>query len=1559
MTNTKTGKSLKDKTTIINNNADNNCTDDVGQRTWSENVVSRGFDYDFKEDESLENSSDADDQVPNSADTTTSFSLQECMDEFRARRRRKSTVSQNRQEVEDCKNKTYFVDATEQDLINQNLCNKLQERKCKPCRNGFCYCFTSDSGDGGANFGGCARVVTARNQRHSKRVEREQISNQFKNKVINSKARSHNKEFFRTRKTSDKTHANKIKSGKISQMKAISRLETSARDAPLVHITQELRNNCVISEVRVNKDKINSSLLCAKRKNVDNCKQFSYSIQGTLKPTAPSLEQILEDKNQKKPEDNKNTTSVLDKSMQYIECKARRSNFGGLLLKKRMIHSDFNYKPRNPINPPPKPPRNSVCSEGKYSSSSESTSSVKEAEKILDEFLAKNGIQATGVSSKLDGKIRSCSKPPKEIKRKSENFLKTHPSLNDIGRFVESKKGTDISKNNLPLVESEAKLLSDDWSDSKIHHMLNYETTAKYNKFQTAEEQAQPQQHAKREDKSFQNPIGWQIPPKLSLDTVDGGERHNLAANLIDKNTPVKTKLTPKLKSSTTQKFLWSEQLRQLTPWSNKNKRNESTENRLNLRSTSKDFIKTSKKKILSLVSPKKENKDCINLEIRKTPLRNVAVQTSHVDVHGCNNDYKNDSSPQSPPGSYHSPIQSSHIHFPSSTQSQNTTPKAKECISEHFDFSRVVNSPPKKTLRSSHRKLDFAWKENETEKDGVDSILDLAKGRKTYHSFNRDLNQDVSISKLSYILSDIRTKLEESDEKANRTFSETKFNAEHAANGFDCPDSHQTMKDELNLRKCNSRKIELSTREISLNDPIYSEIEENSFHIAESPSFDNYTEIENVKNSNCPELLYAKVNKRPKPVVTTECQPHNQQNVQPLGKIIQDSMKTKKILTNIMPLPPLPEPPENESDCTGHLSHCQSLNNVRVVEHKHNYLSKSDLSLYRSEIFLENLCKSELIVDTQFSQDNLAKVQNSRKCSSYKSTLLSKPIGDPNTLFERKKRLQPESNVLYEINNRDGDNFVDNIGISPTNVADNPPPPSCNNQSTPKKQSFTTKDDIKIDELDVASTNNSGQAYNSCPNMLCDLYDICSFNEATEHENLKNFYTSSILSSRYKSFKNVLRKSFKKSKEIIKNEKKRLSTSLNLSSTNVLANPIIYGSSTNSDFNPTLNLEELFLLDESVPVREQISYTVSVCRKLPELETSSEMVEAERLLLFSTLRLQNQPASIVSLKKETIYGLRKIRVFVDDMILPINTDVNKDIYFNHFYIVTFNCGGVIKSTQSVECENGSAIFRDCGLEFELSSHLETEIKNESCHQNMIRCKVFMLRLRKISTHPTEHNKRTNKLLMERFPSSTISSSRSSSSENEVVSRFRLQGSFDISANEFVPYEYVPQALHNFDQICLRASKSCNISIISETKSINFPKEIRLKGRVEARFAKRVFEGFLNVEDLCLRHNWNRRWCVLDGINLYVWRDENTMNSNPLIAIDLRDTKQYSDCPLTNTPRELCARPRTFSLEYIIRKESENSYRSSVYFSAESQAELDDWLQNINNTLDFITTWLC
>jgi len=76
-------------------------------------------------------------------------------------------------------------------------------------------------------------------------------------------------------------------------------------------------------------------------------------------------------------------------------------------------------------------------------------------------------------------------------------------------------------------------------------------------------------------------------------------------------------------------------------------------------------------------------------------------------------------------------------------------------------------------------------------------------------------------------------------------------------------------------------------------------------------------------------------------------------------------------------------------------------------------------------------------------------------------------------------------------------------------------------------------------------------------------------------------------------------------------------------------------------------------------------------------------------------------------------------------MELPVRADVSQDMFFNYHYICTFECGGRIRSTQSVECQNGSAFFRDCGLEF---------YSGDKADSLELRCQIFMLRLRKVST---------------------------------------------------------------------------------------------------------------------------------------------------------------------------------------------------------------------------------
>lgn len=290
---------------------------------------------------------------------------------------------------------------------------------------------------------------------------------------------------------------------------------------------------------------------------------------------------------------------------------------------------------------------------------------------------------------------------------------------------------------------------------------------------------------------------------------------------------------------------------------------------------------------------------------------------------------------------------------------------------------------------------------------------------------------------------------------------------------------------------------------------------------------------------------------------------------------------------------------------------------------------------------------------------------------------------------------------------------------------------------------------------VDVDRSNINDHLSNTCPNAPNIQNDIMpnvdqrpshshSMDEVDEYASVKNANIRNINTlTRYKSLKNVLQKSFRKSKTFIKTEGKRLSNSFNLSANNANGISSLYRDK-QSCTDSYLNLEALFSLNESSSINEQLAKTVSICRKLPDLEISTEMVEAERLLLFSALRRENQQTeSSFPTKSRTMKQKPKMRFFIDEMYLPVVSNVNQDIFFNYFYIVTFECGGVIKSTQSAECVNGSAVFRDCGIEFTFSSELETSVTPESSNnKNCIQCNIFMLRLRKISTISIEPRKR-------------------------------------------------------------------------------------------------------------------------------------------------------------------------------------------------------------------------
>ncbi|XP_073812167.1 uncharacterized protein isoform X2 [Musca autumnalis] len=1537
--------------------------------------------------------------------TSTSFSLEECMNEFRARRVRR-TSTHSRQEGEKRCNNDKDVNSSDRDLINQNLSNKQQERKCKPCKDGFCYCFTSDSGDGGA---GVSETVNRKEFRGHKSSEYD--------KGFDNKHTKTNKMHVKTPSDVPHKQKNGDRVSQVGHISAISRLETTGKDAPLIHIIQELRDNCVISEVRVNKNKLNYR--CSKDKsNSDRAKnkvsektyKDLHKKQSTNRhsmpmephtPSAPPLDNISEE-----------CPSMTEKTQTV-----RRHKAGGRLLQKRLSISNAKYKQRESNDPPPKPPRSSLSvGENSSKSSSSTSSSVREAERILDEFLANRGYKnkRTADASKNLPHYSRISRPQNKQenrirqeneKRKSyplgpeekiaKQVLATYPSLSDLEGTVQSKKCIHYDKNIRSINDNNVKIHRIGWNDPKIHDMLNYESNKNEKLFRSTSTQAGPQQ-------TTQN-IGWDVPPKLNIDTVDGIGRHNMASNFEIKNTPTKGNVVhPKHAKQTChkQKRIWPQHIRNFSPWGKKTEISKEIHKNA-IGSSSKKFLKSSKRKILRLVSPKKENKERQNIEIRKTPYRNVAVQTLNEDFHR-----------QSPPGSYHSPLQSQSL---SCSASQNITTNENDSENPNFDFSRQVNSPPKKPTRSSQRKLFFPL---DCSPACIAKNVTTQNDKKTYKSFNEELDQDVSLSKMSYILSNIRAKLEASDDHAIRTFqsfwipgpdpafdsmpdvtsknqiSKTKIRYDFELTGpmdifirpwrknkrmvfpldtfahdweppyfiyFSYGINGDPLKFWLEIEESHRGQHEdgmLSQTHYPNcvdchNEPIYSEIEDDSIHISESPNLETRTGIQHFNVQNNPNVLYALVDKSNKNIRPCSTQ---QRNPTSLGTILHDSLKSKRNTQKISSLSPLPEPPEGEvsslsspSSFEGQLIQYQSLNNVRVMEHNSppkrlRNLSKSDLSLHRSEIFLENLCRSEVVLENlqdSVNGHNLQKVENK---SSEQSNLDPRKSSTEATAMGSTDYTMEDDAVSYELPVNEqfdvNDSVYDNLASK--------------NQSTPKKPSFTTKDKYchMVDGMKHQEMEYDEHISSSCPSTPNKLLQnttntntrAYSLNVISDIQSSPKNQTSSKLLPNLRS---ALNKSFRRSKDFVKRETKKIPNSLNFKKSksddlrvNVCKNVFNCQDST---VGSDIDLDSLLSISQSASISEQLVHVVNICRNFPESEISSEMVEAERLLLFSALRRESQGKSPAHQSERTLKQTTKSYIFIDDMFLPIREDPTRDIFFNYFYIVTFECGGIIRSTQSAECQKGLAIFRDCGMEFMLHSDQIGNNENEGVH-----CNIFMLRLRKVSCVTTE----SNKMKLKEMKGTT--SNTSSSSSIDLVSRFRLQASFTLTSKDFIPFEMVLHESIKSHRTCLRSSRTCNIVLTSSSTSSNLSGEIQVKGRAELRIPKIIHAGYLNVEDPNTQHNWNRRWCVLDGINLQIWRDENTLNQSPLLVVYIQATMNT----IRPAPRDLCARPRSFCLTCTIPKLDDQVAVSSIFFAADTQEDLNEWLDKLNRTLSLINCWL-
>ncbi|EDW85603.1 uncharacterized protein Dwil_GK23171 [Drosophila willistoni] len=1482
-----------------------------------------GSKYHAEEEDEEEDDEDEDEEEDSCS--STSFSLQECINEFRARRiRRVSTHSR------DCENvhtpgpmvvpDPQIAASADADLINQNRCNKAQERKGKPCKNGFCYCFTSDSGDCGSIIVPTrTRDSHVRHQKRSRRLE------------------SHHNQKLSTQLPKDRSKKGENQQGcrsnpaALAPLTAVSRLCTTDENAPLIHIIQELRDNCVVSEVRVNRHKLSETSRRSKSQPVMTPKVGIIQPR-IYEPTAPPLSNISEQNDSAPIEEDHHLIEEVGTSLKSGRSRRSSSGGGGRLLQKRLSsQGEVSFKTRDALKPPPKPPRRVTQSlDGKFSLSSltSTCASVREAEQVLDEFLKSRGIQ-----------LPKSSSPTKKTKRKSYPMSATEkpkckpnavvpscPSLSDMERIVKSKRGVHYAKNiqqALSRKEPVEKNIIIGWAEPKIEQMLNHQS-------KVHQSQAEPQVA-----------IGWQLPsqpqiqqiepravmPKVSLDTVDGGVCENLDRG--KKHTPIKY---PTKGEQASQKFIWGEQWRNLSPW-NGSKKGKS------LGKKSKNFLNQSKQKILRFVSPKKTNHQQEDHSQTLPRHCSVGVQTSMQSRSNLELNLQS----LSPPGSYHSPVQST--PSASSGRQQNVTDLEPE--RPYFDFERQVPAPrisPKKLSRCNRaRKLDFKSTEQPT---------------RTYRSYQKELDQDVTITKIGYLLSSIREKLEASDDRAVQTFQDcTRFNPlkRHENVTFDCLDGpHRSV---ISTSDEGALQTHQHVEQLHNSEPIYSEIEEDCLRIRGSPQYEVRTaaflpEITPV-STPCvgvstlavnerkattvpvpppidPDVIYAKVKKPCKMQVKT----------QPvaLGKFLHESLKNGSFFQ----FSPLPMEPSSSFDVLTEATESrrtpstvhQSLNNISEQHSppkKNRSLSKSELSLQRSEIFLDNLCRSEIVLDREEST-RLEKVPNNCLRQIDKST--SADVVSYDLPHESGAGLYEEFEMVDA--SAGGTSFATTTVYGSCQIE--PLSPPSENQSTPKKKPdsrFTTKPtrSLSVDINDGPSTPVRPFGLNLSQSCPTSPHQPPSASLDEFIDTLPSRTESQLLSvsamARYRLLKDAVRRSYRRGKSLILAKTHSLNQSHDQSNQ---TEGELDGSTTYASFQ----LDSL--LNNSLSTNEQLAAAVSICRQMPDLEISAEMVEAERLLLFSTLRQK----SLTDATRSQIQSQdgRKAQCFlIDGMQLPVRADASQDMFFNYYFISTFECEGRICSTQSVECQSGMAVFRDCGLEFYSSDQADTL---------ELRCQIFMLRLRKVSTLALE----PTKTMKQRDSTSLSSSSSCSTSREQIVSRFRLHASFSLRPSQLAPFDLVASETKSSDEMCLRSFRSWSLPLTSHTKSTNLEPYITLTGRVEVRLPKVQYAAYLNVQDSKTKHHWNRHWCTLEGVQLSVWRQENNLSDEPpLINLQLDTNRRSTVDPV---PRELCARARTFMLNCRI----SNGESMEVFFAADTQAELTDWLKHLNETLAFSKKWL-
>ncbi|XP_021695189.1 anillin-like [Aedes aegypti] len=462
-----------------------------------------------------------------------------------------------------------------------------------------------------------------------------------------------------------------------------------------------------------------------------------------------------------------------------------------------------------------------------------------------------------------------------------------------------------------------------------------------------------------------------------------------------------------------------------------------------------------------------------------------------------------------------------------------------------------------------------------------------------------------------------------------------------------------------------------------------------------------------------------------------------------------------------------------------------------------------------------------------------------------------------------------------------------------------------------------------------------------------------------------------------YRSLKDRLRSSFRKSKRFIKNEHRKIANLFDEKSNvkredgNRVAFNLgdyqrkyesevdaeeIYQSLSNAGSLTELNNQFLAELVNQIKtqcdLKKQLKQALAVCRNTREFECSSELIEAERLMLLSTLK---ETAARNELSKIDYNGNEKLLsdskkvgvVALNHFEFPLKETAMNDMLFNYFYLIVCSYKNQVKATLAKERYEDRVCFRNCEIKFhDLDADYE------------IRVEVYVLRLRKnarnYSFESKYHLNKDNKTLFDSLPSpaklrnpAKLLTPRSSSPKNfdfdNEFSRFKSQGYITLNSSHLLPTSSHTQhplandqlleschhspyysASSNFQQM-VRKQGDHNIYLVEDFKYLQLDSTVynsNLLGGIGMSFKSEVLfmnsdiSGFLTVGDIRNeRIDWSRKWCKVNGFVLEFWNyPQECQEKLPTLQIDL--TKCISE-QVNLADRAICSRPRTLQVEVI------------------------------------------